>query len=165
MKPVRFKASLGSIVTIVTFATCIFIPALTVFIIYSKELLLSIPAIFTCVVLFITYGLHPLYYEISDTTLAIKCPFYTYTFPKDEIQSVTSIGKGELGFTIRAFGSGGFFGVFGIFYNKTYKWMAWFGTDWDNYILVERNKGRKLIHTPDDTQAFIDALKQKSRLN
>lgn len=104
--------------------------------------------------------LHSLYYEVSDSNLEIKCPFYTYTFPRGEIKNVQPVAKRRLGFTIRAFGSGGFFGFFGIFYNKNYKWMAWFATDRDNYVLIEGNRGWKLVLSPGDVPAFTRTLSQ-----
>jgi len=58
---------------------------------------------------------------------------------------------------MRLFGSGGLFGYFGLFWNREFGTMTWYATRRDQAIMIITSSHKKLVITPDETDAFMQA--------
>lgn len=156
----KFKASLDRITVIISIMVVIFFVALTVWVIYFVPDLgiygnISIATGLATIV--VSFLLYPTGYFVDDKSVAVKGVLFSRTILKEDIIAVEEIKTEDMSATIRAFGSGGFFGYFGLFYNSKHKWMIWFATQRKNYVMVHTAK-RKFVFTPDNPQEFIAAL-------
>lgn len=97
-------------------------------------------------------------YEIKDNMLFIKRPIGSRQFSLHFLKKVERIPRKDLWMSFRLFGSGGFFGYYGRFYNMNYGSMRMFATNLNNAVMLTLNDGRKIVVTPDEPQNFIDAL-------
>ena len=97
-------------------------------------------------------------FGLDAAGLHIFRPVRSLVFPLQDIRSVMPLTAKELGFGFRTFGSGGFLGYFGRFYYRAYGRVHVFATDRSKIILITLADDRKIIITPDDTQAFMAAF-------
>ena len=100
-------------------------------------------------------------YEIKDNLLFIKRPIGSRQFSLHSLKKAEHIPRRELWMSFRLFGSGGFFGYYGRFYNANYGSMRMFATNLNNAVMLTLNDGRKIVVTPDDPENFIDAVTKK----
>ena len=98
------------------------------------------------------YFYAPKSYTLSDTALIINKVIGKVQIDLNTIKEVQKIPKFEGG-TIRTFGSGGFFGYYGKFYNRVIGKMSMYVTRRDTMILV-KTKDRNIIISPDDIGLF-----------
>lgn len=105
---------------------------------------------FFLTVLIISWALHPNGYSINDDRLIIHRPFSKVYFHVREIEKILSPTNEEMRWTMRTFGNGGLFGIYGKFWNKKFGSMTWYATRRSNYILLELKNQRKIVLTPDD---------------
>ena len=76
-----------------------------------------------------------------------------------DIRTIRIVTEDEMGFPFRTFGDGGIFGYIGLYYNKKLGSMMWYCTKRENYVLIEKTNGKKIIITPDDPGALLNELK------
>ena len=107
------------------------------------------------VVFGVTFLFAPQHYELNPNELIIKRPLNRVIINRLEIKTVQQLEKGKLRWAIRTFGSGGFFGYFGTFWNKEFGNMTWYATKKDNAIMIVTTKNKKIIITPDDKDGFL----------
>jgi len=146
-----FKASLDNTAIMVTIMVGLLFGALIIFnfILPLAILLLSI--------YLICWYLKPLRYEISPDELIICRLFKSVRIKRSEIENLTLIDKNKLNGTIRTFGVGGLFGWYGKFSNNELGDMTWYLTRRDKPILISTKANKKILISPDDTEAFIQA--------
>jgi hypothetical protein len=105
-------------------------------------------------VVLVTWGIHPLHYRISDSSIKIRRPFNTIDIPFETITDLRLIKGNELGFLIRMFGSGGLFGYLGTFRSPAIgKFMMWC-TNKDDLILIITHE-KKIAISPSNAEAFL----------
>jgi hypothetical protein len=158
----RFSATMDSLAKSLSFVVfiIILIPLLTIVSVYSKHhdwRILIAPLI-----VFLALGVATFYrikgYGLDSEGLHIFRPVGEVKYSLSDIRSVTSVTTKELGFGIRTFGSGGFLGYFGKFYYRNYGHVTLYATDREKMLLITLSDDKKIIISPDDTAAFMNAF-------
>jgi len=67
----------------------------------------------------------------------------------------------ELGFGV--FGTGGFFGYFGPYFFQHYGRVTLYATDRSKMLLITLDDERRIIISPEDTEAFMKAFREVMR--
>ena len=156
----KFSASFDWLVKLITAVVLLLVPFLTVKIIQQWDarqlgktsLMLSVLGLgLLTLALLIAYLLHPKAYWVSHKKFIILRPLLDIKIPVTEITEARVLTEEERkGSTLRIFGSGGFFGYFGRFWNSKLGWLTYYATQRRNYILVSTVSGKRYIITPDD---------------
>jgi hypothetical protein len=120
----------------------------------SAAIIGSIILVFTYI---ITYALSPTSYEIKEDSMIIHRPLKDVIIHRSEIVEVHQMEEGKLARSMRLFGSGGLFGYFGLFWNKEFGTMTWYATRRDQAMMIITSSPKKLVITPDETDAFMQA--------
>ncbi len=97
-------------------------------------------------------------YSLNSQELIIKKQLGTTAFPVADIYEARIITKDDMKGTIRTFGSGGLFGYYGLFYNRTLGSFTMYTTQRTNTIFIKLKDGKKIIISPDDVK-MLDLLK------
>ena len=155
----KFKATLDKLTQILTALVVVVFVALIFFLSNVSQIPIygRVSLYIGVAILFGAYLFYPKYYQVDENSVTVKSPLFSRSISRTKIIEVKELPKEELQGSIRAFGSGGYFGYFGLFYNSQLKWMTWFGTQRKNYVLVRTEKWR-YIFTPDNPQEFVSAL-------
>lgn len=77
-----------------------------------------------------------------------------------DIKSIQQIPNEDMRFSVRTFGNGGMFGYTGKYYNRKQGSMTWYCTQRKNYIMIEKNDGKKIVFTPDLPNEFLSEVKK-----
>ena len=157
-----FKASLDKTAVGIT----IFITALFAFIAGALSIVNvntdAAHPIYVDIILLIIYCLafafRPAGYKITGDTLIICRPISNVQINRTDIKKVEMLDNKELSGTIRTFGVGGLFGYYGFFANYTLGSMTWYATRRDKGVLITTINNKKIVVTPDEQAAFVDAL-------
>jgi len=159
-----FTTSLDKFNKITTTAVCVVIIGVVVFtltladeLVNEQKALPVIPISLTLILL-IAYAFRPNNYSISDDKLLIHRMVGDVKIMRSDIKSVEMIDESKVKNSIRTFGSGGFFGSYGKFWNSTLGSMTWYVTRKNNFVLVETNDGKKIILTPDKPEELVYSL-------
>jgi len=95
----------------------------------------------------------PKSYTLNDTSLIINKVIGKVWIDLNTVKEVEKIPQFDGG-TIRTFGSGGFFGYYGKFYNRVIGKMNMYVTRRDTMILLKTKDDRNIIISPDDIGLF-----------
>lgn len=157
-----FTTSLDKFNKITTSAVLVLIIGIVGFVIFENEesgqRILIYTAIPMVIFSLIAYLFRPNNYAISEDKLLIHRMIKDVEIKRDNIKSVEIIDESKVKNSIRTFGSGGFFGSFGKFWNSTLGSMTWYVTRKNNFVLVETNDQKKIILTPDNPEKFVAFL-------
>jgi hypothetical protein len=104
------------------------------------------------------FGLAPIGYELTDTTLAVRRRLNRKFIARDAIAEVTLLNRESISWSIRTFGVGGLFGYYGKFANRKLGAMTWYLSRRDRVVLLRLHNGSKIVLSPDDAEAFVAAL-------
>lgn len=99
-------------------------------------------------------------YVIADDELRIERLGWQNRFALADVVAVSADPK-ELRWSIRLCGSGGLFGFFGCFWNRTLGVYRAYGTDPKNTVVIKL-KNRTIVVTPDDPQRFVAEVVSRS---
>lgn len=159
-----FTTSLDKFNKITTIAVCVVIIGVIVFaltltdeLVNEQKALPVIPISLTLILL-IAYAFRPNNYAVSDDKLLIHRMISDVKILRSDIKSVEMIDESKVKNSIRTFGSGGFFGSYGKFWNSTLGSMTWYITRKENFVLVTTNDEKKILLTPDEPEAFVTSL-------
>lgn len=108
-------------------------------------------------ILAITWALHPQDYEVTAEGIRILRPYKSITIPTSSIQGIQAIETSDLKYSMRLFGSGGFFGYFGLFTNQKLGRYHIYAGNRQNPVLILTEK-KKYVLTPTDAAGFIAAV-------
>lgn len=111
-------------------------------------------------VLFISYLYAPKKYIVTDDEFIIHRTIGNRSIRIKDIEEIRPVDPSELKRTIRTFGSGGFFGSYGKFYNSQLGNMTWYVTQQRNRILIRTKSGQKVIISPDEL-SLIEKVKSR----
>jgi hypothetical protein len=160
-----YKTSLDTFCKIVTigitalFAIIIYIQAIQVQEVgYPAPIILSS---FFMLIYLITFLYRPFAYTINRDTIAIKRLIGSKSIALRDITTATAIEKIELRWAFRIFGVGGFFGYWGKFTNSKFGTMTWYATNLNKAVMIETKKGKRIVMTPNDVDAFISQVQIK----
>lgn len=98
-------------------------------------------------------------YQLTPDALQIVQAKGIKSYPRALFQSATPVTTKDLGFGIRLFGSGGFFGYFGTFFYRNVGKVNVYATDRTKLILLRQTDGKQLLISPADPAAFLQALR------
>ncbi|HEX9981377.1 MAG TPA: PH domain-containing protein [Flavobacterium sp.] len=156
----NFKASLDNTARAVTgaitvlFLSIIFVPLLN----HDDGGFHIVISLFLFIVYGISYGLHPAGYIIENEKLIVKRPALNVVILRDMIVSAQLPEPKTVTRALRTFGVGGLFGYYGQFYNSMFNTMTWYLTRTDRVVLLTLSDGKKIVISPDEPEAFIEAL-------
>lgn len=154
-----FKASLGKTALVITIAITVLFASIILlpFLIspYRVNGITLTISVFLLLIYLLTFFLRPSGYRLTSTQLIITRPSTNITINKTEIRNVQLIEPSEINGSIRTFGSGGLFGYFGKFANRTFGTMTWYATRQDNIVLIKTVSGKTIIITPDEPALFV----------
>lgn len=160
----RFVAKMDNLSRMVTVAVLVvlIIPFITIGqqVAQSHSLLLLIVPIIIVIALGVTALLHPTAYSLDTEGLQVHRPLGSVTIPLSNIRSLEPVTMADLGFGLRTFGSGGFFGYFGKFWYKKIGHVTFYVTDRDKLILLKLADDRKIVISPDDREGFLAAFRE-----
>ena len=100
----------------------------------------------------------PTGYILNDTGLVIERKFKPIVIPLTAIAEVRPFTDDELQWTLKLFGSGGFYGYFGLFWNMQLGKFNMYATRKKNLVAV-RTANALYALSPEDTADFITTLK------
>ncbi|KAA9333805.1 PH domain-containing protein [Adhaeribacter soli] len=154
----KYKASLDKLARIITLLAIAF-PVVLLFFLDEA----TIPVVILSGVLVLSYGFAPQYYLLTPEELVIKRLFKDVHLKRSEIKTVELLPEARKlrWTTVRTFGSGGFFGYFGKFWNRTFGGMTWYLNNFRNVVLVETYAGKKLLLSPDNPDMIDNLQNQK----
>ena len=156
-----FKASLDTMAKVITigitviFACLILLPVVVASARYDERLYI---AIIVFAVYAIAWLFSPQQYGVTTDALEIYRPIGKIVIPKSDIATAQLQNAAPM--AVRTFGVGGLFGYFGAFYNFQSGNMSYYITNRHNCIMIITNNNRKIVISPDEREAFIDALQQ-----
>jgi hypothetical protein len=113
-------------------------------------------ALFCGGVLALSYLYSPRSYRLSDSEIVIERPLRDVEIPIASVRKVESVNV-SAGNTIRVFGVGGLFGVYGRFRHSELGPFTMYGSRMGLAVLLDTEAGPVVI-TPDDGEAFTRAL-------
>ena len=127
---------------------------------------LLVPAgILAILYLWVWLRMRPAGFRIGPRGLSLEWPARRREVPADDIAQVRTLGsaavKAELGLAIRI-GVGGLFGGFGWLWSRKRGLVDFYISRTDGFVWIERRRGRPLLITPVDPEAFASALRQAS---
>lgn len=163
----HFSASLDGLSKTLSFVVFVIliIPIISIISLYGKshDAALFIAPAAVVVALFIAFLYRVKGYGLDGDSLSILRPVSTLKYPLHRIRSIRAVTTKDLGFGIRAFGSGGFFGYFGKFYYRNTGAVTLYVTDRSKMLLLTLDDDKKIIISPDDTAAFMAAFQERMK--
>ena len=156
--------SLARILTFVVLVVLV-IPFITIISQYTRihdsRLLLGPVVILLGIMVTMLY--RPKEYQLDAEGLHIIRTVKPVHIPLYNIRSIMPVTTKELGYGLRALGSGGFLGYFGVFYYKNHGRITLYATDRSKMLLIILDNDRKIIISPDDTDGFMAAFNEMKR--
>lgn len=99
-------------------------------------------------------------YLITNDGLVLIKPFGRKIIRFDEIAEVRKITSKDLERSVRLWGNGGIFGVYGYYRNSSLgKYKAYFA-DYNNLVLIIKRNGEKIVISPFNSDFFVDYLRK-----
>lgn len=119
-----------------------------------------LPAGAICVVLLIAWAIAPVAVEIEPGEVAVLRHLWpAFRIALDDIETAEAAPALRGLGTLRLFGSGGFFGSYGLFWNRKLGRFRCFATRIaPPGVLIRRKGGLPVLLTPDDVNGFLAAL-------
>lgn len=102
----------------------------------------------------VTYLFKPLSFSIGENGLSVYRPNRVFTTPLGDIRDIRAVNYADLGWGLRLFGSGGFFGYLGVFYYRKIGRVTMYCTDRNEMLLVTTKKKRFMI-SPENSENFL----------
>lgn len=135
------------------------------FVAYKTTFLAKVPVILGIFLILLTFGsliiaflYAPQKYIVQNGALFIVRPINKIEIPLSDIKEARLISRAELGTLFRIWGSGGFFGYFGVFRSTRIGKIRLYTTRRDNRILINTTDDERILLSPDDT-SLLNALK------
>ncbi|MBS1643609.1 MAG: hypothetical protein JST36_01090 [Bacteroidetes bacterium] len=163
----KFTATMDGVAKTITYVLLfvLVIPFYTMVRLYtqSHDLLMLVVPIVVSLALILAYLYRPQAYGLDASSLHVFRSIKPLVIPLKSILEVKPITTKELGFGIRTFGVGGFFGYFGKFLYKKHGSIWLYVTDRSKMLLVTLRDESQIMISPDDTAGFLNALQEKMR--
>jgi len=103
----------------------------------------------------------PLGYTVERAGIVINRMGRNVYVLYDDILEVQRLGRGDVGFGIRLWASGGFFGFYGSFWSRRLGRVQAYVTDTRHLVLITRVDGRKLLVSPCPADVFMELVQNK----
>ncbi len=128
----------------------------------EKEIPTWISTIFGCIIIFtfaFTYAYMPRYIQLNNHSLIVKRGLGKLTIPYSQIIDIRQYKM--MSSDIRLFGSGGFLGWIGLFYNKKIgRYYAYVGNLDETFLVITR-KGRWYLLSAHPMKEAIKVIKKR----
>lgn len=131
----------------------------------ETPLLALVLSVVTMIVVFVgAFLFRPVKYILEEDKIIIKRPISDVVIPIAEVTNASLPDNDSMKWSLRTFGSGGVFGYYGKFWNKSFGSMTWYATRRENFLLIRTRDKRKILLTPDDPemgtrlQSLIDSF-------
>jgi hypothetical protein len=162
MNNISYSIPWDKTVSVVTYTILIVFTVLSILLIYQlfkkpNYFIISALIMFIAIPL-IAYIYAPREYVINKNGLTIKLGISSILIPKSEISSIYSIPTEKMNKTNKSFASGGLFGYYGKFENKTLGSFKMYTGRFDSLIMIVTNNGDKIIISPVNPKNFINKL-------
>ncbi len=115
-----------------------------------------VPAAILCVA--VVYA--PLGYAVDSMGIIVHRMGPNVYILHEQIAEMREINAREVGFEIRIFGSGGFFGFFGWFYSGRLGWFRAYATNRKDLVLLSLHDGGKVVLSPYPSNVFIECAQK-----
>lgn len=102
----------------------------------------------------------PTGYRIGPETFAVLRPIGEKPFPTAEIASVQYPASRPPGAAFGVVRVEGFYGAWGLYWNRSWKWFRLYVTDDANRVEVRMKDGMRIILSPDDPERFVADLRR-----
>ncbi len=102
----------------------------------------------------------PVGYRVTFDAVEVLRPVGAKRFDKSEITSVNYPSLWPPGFVLGVMRAEGFYGSWGLYWNKSWGLFRMFVTNDENRVELLFNDGRRLILSPDDPEAFVEHLQR-----
>lgn len=114
-------------------------------------------AVFVIPVILLGYAFSPRGYEVSDRSIVVKRLIGDVRIPLETVAEARRAGPDDLCGCIRLWGSGGFFGYYGLFRTKKLGVSRWFLTNRHDVVVVT-GSGKPVLFSPDNAEGFLGAI-------
>lgn len=104
------------------------------------------------------YAYSPRGYRLSEDSLVIQRLIRDVRIPLREIQEARTAEADDFRGCIRLWGSGGFFGYYGLFRTSKLGTSTWYMTNRGNAVVVRSSK-KTVVLSPDDRAGFVSMLR------
>lgn len=95
-------------------------------------------------------------YSISEGKLLVHRPFWVTKFKLEDLETVT-VSREKFWLGIRLFGSGGFWGWYGWFWNREHGYYRILASGLDSRVILKWNK-KTLVVSPNDPEEFLKKI-------
>jgi len=112
----------------------------------------------------IALGFRPIGYTLGSSALEVERPFTNWRLPYSEIRAVRAPAEYPTFFTIGVWRAEGFFGSYGLYWNRPWGLFRVFVTDSKRLVEIIREDGSRVVVSPDDPRGFRDALIARAKL-
>lgn len=170
----EYKASLGTSARIITAGVTLLFSSIVVFSLVEvldpgtdlHEMSVTVFIILLLIAIYaICYLFRPLGYVLEHDGITIRRPIRNVKIPYTEIAEVFQAAPETMKWTMRTFGNGGLFGIYGKFWNKNYGNMTWYATRTDNMIVLITKSAQKIVLTPDQISMLDEVGRRLKPLN
>ena len=100
----------------------------------------------------------PIKYTITNSEIIVNRLGPNLYLHLKNVEEIRQLDKNELGFAFRLFGSGGFLGVFGLFYTSRLGVFNAYITNGDTLVFIKYKNGKKFLLSPEKPEKFLDAV-------
>jgi PH (Pleckstrin Homology) domain-containing protein len=125
----------------------------------TAAMCLAIGPVLLVIIFVAMFYLKPLSITLSDSSITIDRRINPVSISFSEIKAIRILSQDKMGFPFRTFGDGGVFGYLGLYYSRRLGSMRWYCTQRENYTLIEKTDGKKIIITPDHPEELLRELK------
>ena len=121
---------------------------------------LGLLAFLPAAILSVTILFAPLGFTVGKIGIIINRMGPRIWIRHEDIADFQRIDAHAIGFRIRLFGSGGFFGFFGWFYGRRLGRFRGYITNHKDLVLITLRDGGKLVLSPHPAEAFLEYLEK-----
>jgi hypothetical protein len=153
MSPAKhFSASYDLTTKIVSAVVCV-VPFFVAFMAHS-----TLVAAISVVLFVVAYGYSPRGYSVADRSIYIKRLLTTAQVPLNSIRAARAATADDLRGCFRLWGSGGFFGYYGLFWTTQLGKCTWYATARKRLVVIV-TESRTVLCSPDDVDGFLAAIR------
>lgn len=115
-------------------------------------------AFLSAAVIILGYAYSPRGYVVAGRAILVKRLIGNIRVPLENLREARPATPEDLRFCVRLWGSGGFFGYYGLFRTTRLGKCTWYVTDRSRTIVVV-TESKTTLYSPDDTEAFLAAIR------
>src|SRR5579872_4720153 len=149
-----FSASYDRTTKIITAVVCV---TLAVVPIFTK--IFAMAALGSLLVV-LCYAYSPLGYTVSDRSIVVKRLIGRVLIPIESVREIRAATPEDFRGCLRLWGSGGFFGYYGLFRTSKLGKCTWYVTNRRNAVVLITDS-KTTLFSPDDIEGFLAAIRSE----